>query len=226
MRIEKCVQKEGQRNHAHETQSKAIKDVEHEKSNAESVGESKSHGRRVRRLELWLGATYEALDMLSDIYKTLIPRLVHDLEVQYGLDEMQRLTTDSINRLKPAIDRYHESRQYGRMVAGRLRDAAFPSVEVADDPYEALAALQSLDLFLTYIEGHLTALIPASQAMWDNDFFEAVGFAQTNIQRQKAWANKHIKVKSPQTLLVPKATQEELSRRPSLAGYRRSDSAA
>lgn len=222
VRIEKCVQKEGGRIHACEEQTRAIESVENDKRNAESVAESENDRQRVRRLELWLGATYEALDMLIDIYKTLIPQLVHDLEVQHGLEVMQRLTRDSLERLKPTIEKYHESPRYGRTVAAGLRDAAFPAVKETNDAYEALAALQSLDLFLTYIEGHLTALLPASQALWDSDFFEAVDFAQTNIRRQKAWANNHIKVKSPQTLLVPKAAPEELrERRSSLSGYLR-----
>lgn len=223
VRIEKCVQKEGGQRHAREEQTKAVESVENSKRNAESVVESDNDGPRVRRLELWLGATYEALDMLIDIYKSLIPLLVHDLEVQYGLGIMQRLTEESLERLKPTMGKYHESRQYGRVVAGGIRDAAFPFVKETSDPYDALVALQSLDLFLTYIEGHLTALLPASQALWDSDFLKAVRFAQTNIGRQKAWANKHIKVKSPQTLLVPKATPEELhQRRSSLSGYLRS----
>ena len=223
MRIEKCVQKEGGRqNHAREQQSGAVKDVEKNKVNAASVAAESRDQPRARRLELWLGATYEALDMLVDIYKTLIPRLVHDMEVQSGLEIMQRLTKDVLQRFKPVIDRYHESRQYGRMVAGNLRDAAFPSVGEANDSYEALVALQSLDLFLTYIDGHLTALSPASQALWDNEFVDAVDFAQANVQRQKTWANKHIKVKSPQTLLVPQVAPEELrSRKTSMSGYLR-----
>ncbi|KAL2364661.1 hypothetical protein RJZ56_002427 [Blastomyces dermatitidis] len=59
----------------------------------------------------------------------------------------------------------------------------------------------------TYIEGHLTGLQPASMAIWDEQFVEAVSFAQSGIQRQKAWATQHVKVKSPQTLLVPMVKQ-------------------
>jgi hypothetical protein len=38
--------------------------------------------------------------------------------------------------------------------------------------------------------------------------------AQGSIQRQKAWVNQHIKVKSPQTLLVPTVAAEFFSRVP------------
>ncbi|KAJ5244780.1 hypothetical protein N7489_004876 [Penicillium chrysogenum] len=177
----------------------------------------------VRRLELWMGATNEGLEILLEIYRDLIPRLVHDLEVQGGLEVMRRLSTEVLHEFKPVIDRYHGSRQYGRRVAQYLRKAVFPAVEETKDPYEALAALQSLDLFLTYIEGHLTALSPASQAVWDSEFVNAISFAQGSIQRQRAWVNQHIKVKSPQTLLVPTVAAKDLyDNQSSMAGRIRS----
>ncbi|PGH14126.1 hypothetical protein AJ79_03243 [Helicocarpus griseus UAMH5409] len=205
VRIEKCVQKEGRReqpDHAKEQQTSTVKHVE-ETKDQEALTKGLQTQHRVRRLELWMGATHEALEMLIEIYKDLIPRLVHDLEVQSGLEVMRRITTEILHTFQPLIDKYHESRQYGRSVAQRLRNAIFPQTEETHDPYEALAALQSLDLFLTYIEGHLTALMPASMAVWDEQFVGAVTFAQGSIQRQKAWVTQHIKVKSPQTLLVP-----------------------
>jgi hypothetical protein len=160
---------------------------------------------------MWLGATHESLEMLRNIYSDLIPRLVHDLEIQSGLEVMRRITHDAIERLEPVISRYHESRRYGRKVCERLRRSLFPMEEdVSNDAYEALIALQSLEMFLTYIEGHLTALTPASQALWDTEFVNAVTFAQTSVGRQKAWVTQHIKVKSPQTLLVPQKPLSQL----------------
>jgi ferredoxin-nitrate reductase len=177
----------------------------------------------VRRLELWMGALNEGLEILVEIYRDLVPRLVHDLEVQSGLEVMRRLTTEVLHQFKPVIDRYHGSHQYGRTVAQYLQKAVFPAVEETNDPYEALAALQSLDLFLTYIEGHLTALSPASQALWDSEFVNVISSAQGSIQRQKAWVNQHIKVKSPQTLLVPTVAAEDLyDSQSSMAGRIRS----
>ncbi|KAE8327547.1 hypothetical protein BDV39DRAFT_192740 [Aspergillus sergii] len=228
VRIEKCIQKDdGKENHSKEEQTTAIRSVEQKKGqgkapvanafNSQSGGEE-----RIRRLELWLGATHQALEVLNDIYKDLIPRLVHDLEVYSGLEVMRRITLDILRKLNPVISRYRESRQYGRKVATSLRDSLFPVVEEGSDAYEALVALQALDVFLTYIEGHLTALSPASQALWDHEFVDAVKVSQNGIQRQKAWATQHIKVKSPQTLLVPVAAPDELhSDESTLSGYLR-----
>ena len=227
MRIEKCVQKEGQEEvQAKEQQTAAIHSVEtrkRQKNGTEQAESSQSGPPRVRRLELWLGATIEALDMLVDVYDHMLPRLIHDFDIHSGLLVMHRITTEIIKKFKPVVEKYHESQQYGRSIAQRLRDAIFPSETRHGDPYEALAALQSLQMFLTYIEDYLVALLPASEAIWDTEFVETVTFAQGGIARQKAWAAQHIKVKSPQTLLVPMAMPEDLNQPDSsLAGTLRS----
>ncbi|KAL4914762.1 hypothetical protein BDW62DRAFT_219835 [Aspergillus aurantiobrunneus] len=209
VRIEKCVQKEPQHPIISEQQTAAIENIEKSKANASEVHRDRRQ-KDVRWLEMWLGATHEALEMLRGIYSDLIPRLVHDLEIQAGLEVMRAITNDVIQTLEPVMQRYHESRMYGRDVCGRLRSSLFPMEEAPNNAYEALIVLQSLEMFLTYIEGHLTALSPASQALWDREFVEAVGLAQIGIQRQKAWVNQHIKVKSPQTLLVPQRPPKEV----------------
>ncbi|KAL4964214.1 molybdopterin oxidoreductase family protein [Aspergillus stella-maris] len=214
VRIEKIIQTEPSSSStraAPEQQSKTITQVSQSKPNAHDITtDSSSH--KVRWLEMWLGATHEALLMLRDIYSNIIPRLVHDMEIQAGLETLKQITHDSISKLDPIVERYHESRKYGRRVCERLRKALFP---MEDNPecsnaYETLIVLQSLQMFLGYIEGHLTALTPASQALWDKEFSEAVTFAQDNIGRQKAWASQHVKVKSPQTLLVPQSPPFEM----------------
>lgn len=215
---------DGSRRHAKEEQTATIRSVEQKKSGdgpAEAAAEDDKVGgkNRVRRLELWMGATFESIEMLLDIYNRLIPKLVHDLEVQAGLEVMKRITTDILDKFTPLMDKYHGSRQYGRKVAERLRTALFADAEKSSDPYEALAALQSLQLFMTYIEGHIIALSPSSQALWDAEFIEAVTFAQTSMSRQMSWVKQHIKVKAPQTLLVPTAWKGDLeSDESSLAG--------
>lgn len=169
-----------------------------------------------------MGATFESIEILLVIYNQLIPKLVHDLEVQAGLEVMKRITTDILDKFTPLMDRYRGSRQYGRKTAERLRTALFTDAENSSDPYEALAALQSLQLFMTYIEGHVTALSPSSQALWDGEFMDAVDFAQSSMSRQMSWVKQHIKVKAPQTLLVPTAWEGDLeSDESSLGGWLR-----
>ncbi|WQF87695.1 hypothetical protein CDEST_12709 [Colletotrichum destructivum] len=66
-----------------------------------------------------------------------------------------------------------------------------------------MEALQGLHIYLSHIEGGLNALIPVSQACWDAEFFEAVKFGQESMHRMQSWADQQIKVRAPQTLLVP-----------------------
>lgn len=174
----------------------------------------------MRRLELWLGASYEALKILSGIYQDIIPRLIHDLEVIGALQVMQRITQEAIDKLKPEVEKYGESQSYGRSVAGELRETLFPALDEGRDPYEALTALRGLEMYITYIDGHLTALGPASQAMWDKEFVDVVMYAQSCIARQSAWVKQIIKVKSPQTLLVPCVLAEELRDDPSKVAWK------
>lgn len=207
VRVEKCVQKEnGKEAHAKEQNNDAIARAQ-EKHGKETNQQS---GNRVRRLEVWLGATHEGLETLVDIYKSLLPRLIHDFEVHSGIQELTTITQNMLKNLRPIIEIYHESRQYGRNVCHNLRETLFPPPDSPSDPYEALAALQSLQLFLTYVEGHFIALNPASQALWDEEFINIVNFCTKEVERQKAWLAQQVKVRSPQTLLVPMSLPDEL----------------
>lgn len=58
-------------------------------------------------------------------------------------------------------------------------------------------------MYYSHVEGHLLALVPASQAMWDREFISAVQYCNEQLGRLVAWADFHLKVKSPQILLVP-----------------------
>lgn len=69
--------------------------------------------------------------------------------------------------------------------------------------YEILIAMQSFWMYLSHVESHFTALVPASQALWDKEFIETVVFCMGQLTRMVAWVKQQIKVRSPQTLLVP-----------------------
>lgn len=209
LRIEKCLDEEGTvKIHAREQQTAAVKRAQNAKDPSSEV--SKQSPERTRRLELWLGATHEAVEGLQDIYKTLLPRLVHDLEVHAGVRVMLRITEQVLDTLRPQIDKYSESKKYGEYVSRELRSTLFPALKEGNDPYEALTTLQSMKMYLSYIEGHLLALTSASQATWDQSFIDAVGFSQSSIARQQAWVEYHIKEKSPQILLVPSVPTADL----------------
>ncbi|EEP79995.1 conserved hypothetical protein [Uncinocarpus reesii 1704] len=208
IRIEKCADEFGVvKIHARENHTSTVRHAEDVKR--EAVGRKPASGN-VRRLELWLGATHDTLEGLATIYNDLIPKLVHDMEIHAGLRVMNRITHDMLDALTPHMDKYHESHQYGHPAARHLRETTFADWSESLDPLEALNALVHLRMYMSYIEGHLIALGPASQAIWDKPFNEAVLFAQKELGRQQAWVAQHIKVKSPQTLLVPMVPKADL----------------
>lgn len=179
-----------------------------QKNDAASSATQTDYGKLERQMELWLGETYETIVQLLQIYEDLIPRLVHhDQEVEGGLQVLHKLAEDMRVRLEPHVRRLGENKQRGTHRAHVLREALFPSPqEESASPsiaYEVLETLQGLAVYLAHIQSSLTALQPVSMAMWDEEFSEAVGFAQKSLQRMVAWVKQQIQTRSSQTLLVP-----------------------
>jgi predicted molibdopterin-dependent oxidoreductase YjgC len=190
--------------HAREKQTTAIDKVTRAKPQAHDISDPSAHSRE-RHLEFWLGATYEAINVLIEICSRLIPQYIHQDEVHAGVKVMRRITESMAKKLKPLACKYGEKNEYGLGVSTTLRDNLFPDYkhERAPNTYEVLVGLQALYMYNAHVQSHLIALTPASQALWDSDFMEAVSFCTTQIDRQQAWVKQQIKVRGPQTLLVP-----------------------
>jgi hypothetical protein len=182
-----------------------------QKPDAAVAAATNGYGKLERQLELWLGETYETAVQLLEIYEGLMPQLVHhDQEVEGGLRVLKRLAEEMRTSLEPHVRRLGENKQRGRHRAHILRETLFPHPAVAGEEsnspsiaYEVLETLQGLVVYLSHIESCLTALQPVAMAMWDSDFSEAVTYAQQRVQRMLAWVRQQVKVRSPQTLLVP-----------------------
>ena len=69
--------------------------------------------------------------------------------------------------------------------------------------YKVLKTVQSLHMFISNIQAGITALVPTSQALWDAAFTEAVASVGGIMGHMQAWVLYQIKVRSPQTLIVP-----------------------
>ncbi|KAI9151419.1 Nitrate reductase [Paramyrothecium foliicola] len=158
---------------------------------------------RERQLELWLGETYEAVVQLIEIYEKVIPKLIQDVEVNSGLKVLQHMAENARAHLERPVKKYGENRQRGTHRAHVLREALFPPEDEPKSPYEVLETLQGLHLYLSHIEGGLSVLVPASQASWDADFEAAVRAASHAVHRMQSWTDQQMRVRSPQTLLVP-----------------------
>lgn len=188
--------------HAKEDQSATIRNVEDTKTEAQNISDD---SERERHLEFWLGATYEAINILLEICNTLSSQLVKDYEVYAGLRVIHTIGERMRSSMEPIVSKYGERKHYGESVSRHLRDNLFPPDRKTTVPYEELVTLQSLYMYLSHVESHIMALVPASQALWDNEFIDAVTFCKTQVTRQLGLVKQNIKVKSPQTLLVPTA---------------------
>lgn len=166
---------------------------------------------RERHLEQWLGATFRALRLLENMYEKLVPKLIHDPEIDSGLRVMRRITTEAINAMGQYVEKYKAESLKGKSSFQAVHDAVFPSTETTT-AYEAMVALKGLSTCLADVEAHFIALIPASQALWDASFHGAMAKVRKDVERMQAWVKHQLHVRSPQTLLVPsKDLWDELS---------------
>jgi hypothetical protein len=167
---------------------------------------------RERKLSAWLDETYSATLQLQHLYTALLPSLMkHDAEVEAGLQVLHRIGEEMRAALQPFVDRYAGEQKQNRYRAHVLCDALFPSPKMEGEgklsPFEVLQTLQGLQVYLGHLEGLFTALMPTAQALWDEGFVEAVSKGQTAVGRMQSWVRQQVKVRGPQTLLVPVKTE-------------------
>ncbi|KAH7018595.1 uncharacterized protein B0I36DRAFT_377740 [Microdochium trichocladiopsis] len=196
--------------HTHELHSRSVHRAEskHLAEAAESRPDDPGERKQLRQLELWLGETYHSVIKLIDIYDHLLPDLLHDLEIEGGVQVLSRIATRMKDALEPCIGKYNEDEEFGKRGAGELAEFLFfkrpARIRKSGRPdYDTLEVLQSLHVFVAHVQGGMLALLPASQALWDKDFAAAVGLCIGEIKRTQAWIMQQLKVRSPQTLLVP-----------------------
>ncbi|RYO74055.1 hypothetical protein DL766_006348 [Monosporascus sp. MC13-8B] len=184
-----------------EQQSQAVAQVS-SKDATETISDDDLTNRR-RRLVTWMGNTHETMAQLIDIYEHLIPKLIDDYEVEAGLQVLLRIARGMESKFKPQADKFGEDPAEGLHRAEVLKESLFPREDSRRTEYEVLDALQGLEMYLGYIASCLNALQPASQAVWDEEFCAVVRDNMGDLQRMQAWVRKQIKVRAPQTLLVP-----------------------
>jgi hypothetical protein len=186
--------------HVPEQQS-AAEQAAAKKNSVISSQEEVLHGDR--QLELWLGETYESIVCLGDIYSNLTAKIIHNPEVEGGLVVLRKLTEEILAKLTPQVAKYGENKQRGRNMAHILMNSLFPPEDTPSTPYEVLETLRALHVYVAHIRGGIVALNPASQALWDNELHKAVLFADHSLERIQDLTQHQMKVRSPQTLLVP-----------------------
>jgi ferredoxin-nitrate reductase len=185
----------------------AVQKVSTEKPDAAAVGHQKVE--RHRHLELWLGATIEGFRILLDAFDNVIPKHAGDPEIMKGLQECHRIVDEIAQTLEPMCEKYGKSLDFGKDMSRTVLAAVLPIHDDEHNAYEALTTLSGTFTFLAYLDSHLIALVPASQALWDEEFVKAVAEAKSGVDRLKAWVQQELVVKSPQTLIVPSLVKRE-----------------
>lgn len=172
------------------------------KSKPDAVGVQNT-AQRQRHLALWLGATVEALRVLSEVFTDIVPKMINDLEVQGGIKVLEQINERTLKAMQPFTEKYNTSSKYGHEVSGHLRYSLFPNKDIYHGPYETLIILTGTQVYLASIAAHLTALGPVAQALWDDEFIRAVQSSIANVGRMQKWCTQQINVRAPQTLVVP-----------------------
>lgn len=133
----------------------------------------------------------------------MIESMERDKEVQSGMWLMQRITRDAGDALEPMVQKYGSDLTYGHEISEVLRKGLFPAANTPRNPYGVMLTLTGLLTYTSNIEAHLAALVPVSQALWDEAFIKAVSDAKACMERTQKWTRHQLMVRSPQTLIVP-----------------------
>ncbi|KAK7885848.1 hypothetical protein LTR67_010200 [Exophiala xenobiotica] len=196
VRVTKIDPSDGDQPRAPKLQTAAIRTKEeHNQKQAREAGCKRGEEPTERFLGYWLGATFASIETLRDICDDLIPRIVHaDYEISSGMVVMHRIITSCIERLGPFTVKCRIEHPYSQQTSLHLKKRLFPDILAGgisgSNAYDILITLQSFYLFLGYVEGHVITLVPAAQASWDKEFFEAVNFINTQIRRMFAWTKQ------------------------------------
>lgn len=200
MSITRCEDQDGIE--VRQGQTKAIQTVVQTKPNAVDVHGDDAH--RENHLALWLGAVDESVKLFARACTDQLPKMMHDKEVVAGLTTLKRISESAIADLAPFIEKYRADEGYGRAITKALGKTLFPwHSQATASAYGTLVTLQGLHIYLANTQGHLVALVPTSQALWDREFSAAVHAIQEKMARCAAWVSHQIVVRAPQTLIVP-----------------------
>ncbi|GAO52237.1 hypothetical protein G7K_6319-t1 [Saitoella complicata NRRL Y-17804] len=200
VRVEKFKDKEGEvKIHARERHSAAIHKVE----NKEEEQKRLEQEDRVRHLEDFIGLMIETNITLVELYESLIEKHQTEKEIQAGLKVLRDFARMDLDLLQPVVEKYGWNEKDAKSDSDILRKTLFPPSRTGSGVFDVLMDMQGLFVFLANMEGIVTALAPAASALLDQDFVDVVQQLQQHVRRQRSWAAEKLKVKGPQTLIVP-----------------------
>jgi len=194
--------------HAKNPMTETVKRIERKAAHLAEGNDTHDEERRERFLEYWLGDTFSSIETLLDICDHVMPRVQGvDAEMSSAVGTMHRITQSCLHRLKPITENYATDLKFGHETSVALKNMLFPDAIAAglsgSPAYDCLVALQGFTLYLGHIEARAIALSPSCQAIWDPEFIDAIKYVLTQCERMKALVEHQLKVRAPQTLLVP-----------------------
>ena len=162
-------------------------------------------------------------ELLLEVYERLMEEHAKEVEVRQGLRVLKGLAAKVQQLMDPLVTRYRGERdgegegegeirrrrgreeQRGRaLVAALLPEGRQAGVSA---PYALLRDLQAVWTLASAQVVLLSGLGPTSAALQDEGMGEVVRDCLHEMQRQAAWAQAKVKVKAPQTLIVPVEVQ-------------------
>lgn len=202
IRIERLPDDHGEvKVHVKENHTSKIQQVETTKLNAGQIPGG-DEPKRTRRLELLITTLLEGCQHLVEICDRLLGEFSNK-ELLIGMHTMRRLATSVVDRLKPFVEKYCTHEKMDSSVPTSLRHSLFPDPNPSAESHGVLFKLHKFYTYLCHIDAQLIMLYPASQALWDQPFYKAVLFTETQTERMMAWARQQMKTRAPQRLLVP-----------------------
>ena len=158
---------------------------------------SSAHAERVRVGD-YVRLALEANEEIATAAEAIAARHLDAMDVQQGLGELATFSWQAVELLRPFTEAYPGERS---AEPSKLRRAVLPAA--GRGSYGLLRDLHGL--YLLAADAHLsnTVLMPAAKMLRDDPLLGVCIRLDEIGKRQLAWADTQLRVRSPQTLVVP-----------------------
>ncbi|KAL9592358.1 MAG: hypothetical protein Q9179_006803 [Wetmoreana sp. 5 TL-2023] len=129
--------------HAREGQTDVVMKAYDCKADASQIDDNRE---REHHPEHWLGATFEAVVTLAELFDDLVSRLADDLEIRSSIRNLQNMISQIKDRMQSIVYKYGEKPKYGHAVSRHMRDSILPESTKIEGTYDVLIVLQGLHL--------------------------------------------------------------------------------
>ncbi|BGP32817.1 hypothetical protein JCM10296v2_004601 [Rhodotorula toruloides] len=180
---------------AQEDRAKIFKE---QKTNDHKIEEHHRHLEDILgEYDLFSKAVLEKMWELSDKHAA-------EKEISIGLKLHHKLCKENANKLAEFVMKYGEDDSEAKTDVESLSKALFRE-HGGSKTYQRLMDLNGFQVLVSTLLGWLSAINPSAQALHDAEFASAIQEVTASFAMARTWAEDHIKVAAPQTLIVPVA---------------------